>query len=77
MKCKFCKDDIRAWDTKRKGYIIVTKHIDNSFHVHGTLKNTNLARELVRAIIHEAKLTHLFMEASSEKEDSGNLPDSV
>jgi len=71
MKCQFCKQDVKAWDRKRKSYIIASKHIGHTkdgndiVHVHGHISNTNEMRMLVRNIIKECKLTEFFMEVST------------
>ena len=71
MRCQFCKADIKAWDRKRKSYLIVSKHIGKTkdgndlVHVHGNISQTNEMRILVRHIIKQCKLTQFFQEVST------------
>jgi len=61
-KCPFCDKDMKEWDKKVTAYLIVTKHIDEKVHVHGTLRLTTSIVEMMRAIIRETGIGKLFIE---------------
>lgn len=66
-RCPFCNDDIKEWDKKTTAYLIVTKHIDEKIHVHGTLSLTTSVVEMLRAIIRETGIGKLFVESDQLK----------
>jgi ADP-heptose:LPS heptosyltransferase/glycosyltransferase involved in cell wall biosynthesis len=46
-RCIFCLETQSSWDKKQKGYLIVNKTMDNEIHVHGSLDNKDICRELL------------------------------
>ena len=67
-RCPFCRDDIKDWDMKRKGYLIGTQDIDNHTHIHATFDKPEALKEIIKFAIVEADLQQEFESTTSLKE---------
>jgi len=59
MKCQFCKPpvDVKEWDLKKTEHLIVTKDLNDHFHVHGPVENKGVMKQFLESVQEQAGIT--------------------